>query len=115
MEIYVVVGTTGEYSDRTEWMVCAYRDEQLAKDHVVAATAWADAEKARRDAHYQAIRDTIPLYSAPRALTHMYPKLEERVSPYDPQMRITYTGTGYSYSRVPVRDRLPEEVPATSG
>lgn len=31
--IYVVVGTTGEYSDLSERMVCAYRDEGMARTH----------------------------------------------------------------------------------
>ena len=48
--IYVVMGTCGEYSDRTEWPVAAYTDEGLAKDHVKAATAKARELLALRDA-----------------------------------------------------------------
>lgn len=33
-KIYVVVASSGEYSDRAEWVVCAYRDEADAKLHV---------------------------------------------------------------------------------
>lgn len=36
--VYVVMGSAGEYSDRTEWAVVAYLDEERAKQHVVAAT-----------------------------------------------------------------------------
>lgn len=37
--VYVVMGTTGEYSDRDEWAVCAYTSEDSAKTHVERATA----------------------------------------------------------------------------
>lgn len=36
--IYVVMGTCGEYSDREEWPVCAYADEEQAKLHVDQAS-----------------------------------------------------------------------------
>jgi len=36
-KIYVVMGTTGEYSDRSEWLVIAYFDEEKAKQHVTLA------------------------------------------------------------------------------
>lgn len=38
-KVCVVMGTSGEYSDRREWVVCAYTDEALAKAHVEAAAA----------------------------------------------------------------------------
>lgn len=31
-KIWVIFGTTGEYSDRTEWMVRAFADEAKAKE-----------------------------------------------------------------------------------
>ena len=51
MKVYVVMGTSGDYSDRREWVVCAYTDEALAKQHVELAqarsretwAAWEDA------------------------------------------------------------------------
>lgn len=36
--VFVVMGATGEYSDRCEWPVCAYRDEDQAKVKVVRCT-----------------------------------------------------------------------------
>lgn len=30
MKIYIVQGTTGEYSDRTDWIVCAFKDKKAA-------------------------------------------------------------------------------------
>lgn len=38
MTIYVVSGSIGEYSDRTEWLVKAFTDEEKAKELVVNAT-----------------------------------------------------------------------------
>jgi hypothetical protein len=39
MMIYIVQGTSGEYSDRTEWVVCAWSNEEVAKDHITALTS----------------------------------------------------------------------------
>jgi len=34
MKIYIVVGSTGEYSERREWNVCAYKDEDKAATRI---------------------------------------------------------------------------------
>lgn len=34
-KIYVVMGTSGEYSDRTEWPIVAYMSEERAKQKVL--------------------------------------------------------------------------------
>ncbi len=34
MQIHIVIASQGEYSDRTEWPVCAYLDEAVAREHV---------------------------------------------------------------------------------
>lgn len=49
MTIFVVMGTTGEYSDRNEWPVVAYTDEQQAKIHIDAASEYARTLKIERD------------------------------------------------------------------
>lgn len=36
--IWVVIGTTGEYSDRSEWLTKAFRSEESAKDYVLFLT-----------------------------------------------------------------------------
>ena len=79
--IYVVFGTTGEYSDRTEWCVIAYRDENQAKEHVVNATRRANEIEVTRPSRF-------------------------RVDPaagkneFDPDMEMDYTGTSYYYAPV---------------
>ena len=40
MKIYIVFGTSGEYSDRSEWAVAAYEVEANAEAHVTAAKKW---------------------------------------------------------------------------
>jgi hypothetical protein len=73
-KIWVVRGTTGEYSDRSEWPVCAYKDEQKAKDHAEMATKRAKEIEATRKNRY------------PRC---------EGLNEFDPNMSIDYTGTEY--------------------
>lgn len=36
--LYVVMGSSGEYSDRSEWMVAAYADQPKAQEHVARVT-----------------------------------------------------------------------------
>jgi len=38
---WVVQGTTGEYSDRREWIVCVFLSEAEAKDYLAQLEAWA--------------------------------------------------------------------------
>lgn len=40
--LYIVFGSSGEYSDWTEWPVAAYRDEALARTHAEQAAAASD-------------------------------------------------------------------------
>lgn len=37
-KVYVVMGSMGEYSDRIEWIVKAYRNEAYARRHLELAT-----------------------------------------------------------------------------
>jgi hypothetical protein len=39
-KIYVVTAVCGEYSDRSEWIVAAYRNKRKAQRHVELATQW---------------------------------------------------------------------------
>lgn len=75
MTIYVVFGTTGEWSDRIEWPVKAFADEAKARHLVEQASAEARAIFARRKSRY-----------APG---------DNETNPYDPTMLMSYTGTSY--------------------
>lgn len=78
--IYVVEGSTGEYSDRAEWPVAAYRNEAEAAQLVLDATQWAMSQHVHEDNYassYQ-VRHTLK-------------------NPFDPAMYIDYTGVRYRY------------------
>ncbi len=77
--VYVVMGSTGEYSDRTEWPVKAYRNEERAKEHVVNA----EREAKKLQARYGIIGE-IP----------------KDANPYDTDMDMDYTGANYYYLSV---------------
>lgn len=89
-KVYVVMGGTGEYSDRREWPVAAYLDKAMADAHEDAAVRWARAHGLGFDADlgWEERRDRPP-------------------SPFDPGMHVDYTGTDYHVLEVPLRDALP--------
>jgi hypothetical protein len=79
--IYIVMGTSGEYSDRDEWPVCAYSDKERAQQHVVDASNRARVLSQWRDADGKPWR-----YSdAP----------DKPTNEYDPDMLMDYTETSY--------------------
>jgi len=85
-KVYIVHGTTGEYSDRWEWMVAAYTDEAKAVAHAEAAKKfYMERDLFRRRHRYD------------------YPR-----NPFDPDMAIDYTGTDWIVQAVELRDDLPE-------
>ena len=47
-ELYLVMASSGEYSDRVEWPVAVYAERIAAERHVLAAsTRWKEIEAAR--------------------------------------------------------------------
>ena len=83
MKIYVVRGTTGEYSDRSEWSVVAFRTEERARERVLAATARAKEIEVTRVSRYAAVKD---------------------INEFDLDMEMDYTGTNYYYNEVELED-----------
>jgi hypothetical protein len=77
--IYVVSGSTGEYSDRTEWMVRAFVSEDAAMNLAVKATARAKELELTRKSRYEGV---------------------EGANEHDPVMQMDYTGTTYRYDPV---------------
>ena len=74
--VYVVMGSTGEYSDREEWAVVAFTSENAAKRRVEEATRRANEIMVMRPSRYHA---------------------PEGLNEFDPGMQMDYTGTSYSY------------------
>lgn len=83
MLIYVVEGSTGEYSDHREWLVRAYRDEDKAKEHVLKATSRANELYAKAGGSYWDIDEN---------------------NEYDPGMHVDYTGVRYAYYKVELEE-----------
>ena len=91
MRIYVVSGSTGEYSDRTDWMVRAYSSEEAAKAVVVEYDAAAKEIEARCR-----LEEDDPNYF------DKYKRWDEDFKwPHpDPSFQMDYTGTYYSYGEI---------------
>lgn len=79
MRIYIIQGATGEYSDRAEWLVGAFKNEDEAKKFVI------EAEEISRVhfINYKASESKFK-YSN-NATSHL-----------DPQFKLDYTGTFYN-------------------
>ncbi len=73
--IYIVRGFCGEYSDRSEWTVCAYESREGAEAHALAAQAAGNSVESRTD------RDNFK-------------------NPHDDYFRTDYTGTEYHVEEV---------------
>jgi len=82
-KIYLVCGTTGTYSDRQDWTVCAYRSSDKAEEH--ARNAMLRGKE---------IQKSKPRYYCPK------PGENE----FDPNMQMDYTGTEYTTQEVELRD-----------
>jgi hypothetical protein len=96
--IYAVIGTTGEYSDRTEWHVCGYINREKADKHADIAKIWAHEQfekhiKVHKYRLYECNWDTI----------------RELVSPYDKDFKMDYTGTDYYVVEIEIREEITEE------
>jgi hypothetical protein len=89
-KIFIVRGTTGEYSDQRSWLVAAYRDETLANIHAdtAAAKARAHEKKTERYSHDDG--------------------LAEAMGAWDPDAKMDYAGTDYHVLPVTLRTKLPE-------
>lgn len=85
--IYVVMGSCGEYSDRTEWAVAWYPTREQADRHSDRA-----AEDAKRIEDWHKENDTFWHENGPRP---------EETNAYDPCMQWSYTGADYFVIEVP--------------
>lgn len=79
MKIYVVFGKTGEYSDRMEWPVKAFKKKEKAERLVSEAEKHAKIIEVTRKDEY---------------------RVPEGINPLDPKMQMDYTGTSYYYIEV---------------
>lgn len=80
--IWLVKGTSGEYHDRREWVVCAYRTEAEAKRHAKLAQDRSESLLKQYDKYWD-----IPA----------------KANEWDPQESHDYTGTRYTHSMTELR------------
>lgn len=101
--VFIVTGSTGEYSDRRDWTVAAYLSEKQAQAHCLALEEWLRVNKMHMDspdlADWQA---------------------RDMGCPLDPAFSCDYTGTRYWVAGVPLHARYQptisiEPVAATEG
>lgn len=83
MEIFVVMGTTGEYSDRNEWPVKAFKLKDSAEAFVLECSKIAKEIKAKYKSSYSVPANSHPL---------------------DPGFQSDYTGTEYFIYNVKLED-----------
>lgn len=84
--VWIVMGTTGEYSDRSEWPVVACTSEEGAKARVAAL-----------DIRMQ----QMPQEWREDRLAHM-DEIKAHMAPLDGSFSMDYTGTSYFVYEVPV-------------
>lgn len=103
--IYVVYGRTGEYSDRTEWPVRAFRTERAASDFRAQLLETCRHLGVQRG---QPTASAFPAYNTEEIETEEeYEHLRipfRRMMELDPHFRVYYTGTDYSYYSVPLSE-----------
>lgn len=96
--LYVVMGSCGEYSDRTEWPVRAFVDELKAQEHVAKADGYA-REHALSSSSAIIDQDWSSSRSAAVA-----------ANPYDRNMGMDYTGVSYYIMQVDLDDDVRADI-----
>lgn len=97
MKIYIVVGYTGEFSDRTEWNVAAYTSRDKAEAHAKGATQY-----------LVPANGAFGMPSAKFGVKASYNQRDHLQSVWDPNCRMNYTGTDYYVNEVELREEVPE-------
>lgn len=92
---YVVIGSTGEYSSTSEWIVAVYSDEDMAKNHAEMAESFAK---------------TIFDPEDPKQHDNRH-KRKMKPNPFDKKMEMDYTGTYYRVEVARFREELPKVSP----
>lgn len=82
--VYVVMGSTGQYSDYRQWYVNAYLDPEQAAAACELIEAWCKEEKC----HVNSPASVSPGH---------------QLCPLDPNFQCDYTGTHYEVVEIPLR------------
>lgn len=87
-QMFVVMGTTGEYSDSREWPVRAYRSEAEAQAEVLKLEEWC----------------RVNVNHIPATIRYDLIRVGDLKCPLDIGFQCDYTGTHYYYMEVPLAD-----------
>ncbi len=87
--VYVVQGTTGEYSNRSDWIVCGYKSEDMANEHARKAMLRAKEIQDSKNGRYAEPKE---------------------VNEFDPDMQMDYTGTEYLTFSVVIKEQIETAV-----
>lgn len=85
-KVWIVMGSTGEYSDRTEWPVIAFSSEAAAKERIAAL----DARMQQMPEDWREERGKFGT------------EIKAHMAPLDPGFSMDYTGTSYFFYEVDV-------------
>ncbi len=89
--VYVVQGSTGEYSSRRDWLVAAFLTAEDANAYCDLCNSWLH----EKHLHFRSDRSQrYDLYD----YSGDFP-----VNPYDPRFDCDYTGTGYEVYQLPLK------------
>jgi N-methylhydantoinase B/oxoprolinase/acetone carboxylase alpha subunit len=90
--IYVLRGSTGEYSDRTDWIVRAYTDKIIADAHCSLANQQADDYKKAIETWENSVEYINSTWEEEQEMIII---LRNKHLTADNNARIDYTGTSY--------------------
>lgn len=93
--MWIVQGSTGEYSDHNEWIAAAFDDEELAKTYVERITA---------------LVRSFELRGNTLAQWEQRDRFAQQMRVFDPGFSIDYTGTEYTLYEVTAQGSVPEMV-----
>ena len=95
--IYVVQGSTGEYSDRTDWLVCAFEDKEQATTYEQDLTDLSNK-------YYKGLESaSFPYYASREDLTEDLKEVYTKLLFFDPKFQMDYTGTSYWVKEIELR------------
>jgi hypothetical protein len=96
MKLYIVMGSTGAYSDYHKWTVCAYKSREMAKKHAEIA-----AYKIKK------MFCEMKIFGIARG--EVTEKLRENKWIWDPKISMDYTGVSYFVVKLELKEKLPSE------
>lgn len=93
--VYLVQGSTGEYSDHTTWAVACYPSRDVADLHARKANEWLKERKIHEN------DDGVGMHEYYGCGTEWDEEKTPEPNPWDRMMTLKYTGGKYTVAEVP--------------